>query len=216
MKPRTHYVLALLLVAAVSGVTLCVAPRLPDTIPTHWNIHGEIDGYGHKPIALLLMPVTMAGLLALFRLLPWLSPMRFEVDAFRPTYLYVMLLVLALLAYLQALMIWAAWSGTADVSRYLVGGLFLFFALVGNVLGRVKRNFWIGIRTPWTLASERVWIDTHRFAARMFVGVGLLGFAAVVAGLPEAYAFGLFLASVLASALYSLVLYKRLERRGEV
>jgi len=216
MKPRSYFAFALLLVAAVSGATLLVAPRLPDTIPTHWNIHGEIDGYGHKPVALLLMPVTMAGLLVLFRFLPWLSPRRFEVDTFRPTYLYVMLLVLVLLACLHALMIWAAWSGTADVSRYLVGGLFLFFALMGNVLGRVKRNFWIGIRTPWTLASERVWIDTHRFAARMFVGVGGLGFVAVLAGLPTAIAFGLFLASVLASALYSLVLYKRLERRGEI
>lgn len=216
MKPRTYYVLALLLLVAVSGATLVVSPRLPDTIPTHWNIHGEIDGYGHKPVALLLMPMTMAGLLALFRFLPWLSPRRFEVESFRPTYLSVMLLVLALLAYLHTLMIWAAWSGTADVSRYLVGGVFLFFALVGNVLGRVKRNFWIGIRTPWTLASERVWIDTHRFAARMFVGVGGLGFVAVLAGLPTAIAFGLFLASVLVSVLYSLILYKRLERRGEV
>jgi uncharacterized membrane protein len=162
------------------------------------------------------MPVLMAGLVGLFRFLPWLSPRRFEVESFRTTYLYVMVLILVLMAYIHCVMIWAAWSGTADHSRFLVGGLFLFLALMGNVLGRVKRNFWIGVRTPWTLASERVWVDTHRFSARTFVVAGGLGFAAVLAGAPLEATLAIFIISVLAPVLYSLILYKRLERRGEV
>ena len=75
----------------------------------------------------------------------------------------------------------------------LVGGTFLFFALLGNVLGRVRRNFYIGVRVPWTLASERVWNDTHRVAAWLFVACGLAGFVIAVAGLPLVAAFAVLL-----------------------
>ena len=92
----------------------------------------------------------------------------------------------------------------------------LFFALLGNVLGKVRRNFWIGVRTPWTLASERVWIDTHRFSARLFVAIGIAGFLAILAGAPIVTAVALLLASVLVCVVYSLVHSKRLERRGVI
>ena len=66
--------------------------------------------------------------------------------------------------------------------RSLMGALFLFLILIGNVLGKVKRNFYIGVRTPWTLASEKVWYATHRFAAKAFVIAGLLGVLSVIFG----------------------------------
>ena len=213
---RTYYVITLLLIVAALAASVVAYPRLPETIPTHWNIHGEADGYGHKAPFLLLMPIVMAGIVLLFRFLSWLSPRSFEVDSFRSTYLYLMVLTVGLLATLHGFMIYSAWSGEASPARFLVGSLFLFFALLGNVLGRVRRNFWIGVRTPWTLASERVWIDTHRVSARLFVGSGLLGFVAVAAGLPLPGAFAFLMLVCLVPVLYSLVHYKRLERRGEV
>ena len=213
---RTYYAVALLLIVAALAASLVAYPRLPDTIPTHWNIRGEADGHGPKAPFLLLMPLVMAGIVLLFRFLGWLSPRQFDVDSFRSTYLYLMVLTVGLVGTLHGFMIHSAWSGRASPARFLVGSLFLFFALLGNVLGRVRRNFWIGVRTPWTLASERVWIDTHRLSARLFVGSGLLGFVAVAAGLPLAGAFALLMLTCLVPVLYSLVLYKRLERRGEV
>jgi len=98
----------------------------------------------------------------------------------------------------------------------LLGGLFLFFALLGNVLGRVRRNFWIGVRTPWTLASERVWNDTHRVAGKLFVLSGILGFVATMAGSPPLFAIILIGIAAITAVGYSLVDYKRLERRGQV
>jgi uncharacterized membrane protein len=101
------------------------------------------------------------------------------------------------------------------MGRAVLCGVCLFIILFGNLLGKVRRNFYIGVRTPWTLASERVWNDTHRFAARITVAAGLLGLALSIAGLYLAALFAL-LAGGLAPVVYSLVLYKQLERRGEI
>ncbi len=161
------------------------------------------------------MPGVMAGLLVLFRFLPALSPRNFEVDAVPSTYLLVMDLVLALLGYMHAVIIHATvHAGTVSVSRLMLGGLFLFFALLGNVLGRVRRNFYIGVRVPWTLASERVWNDTHRLAAWLFVVCGMAGFGIILAGLPLWTALGLLAVAALVPIVYSFIHYKSLERQG--
>jgi uncharacterized membrane protein len=87
--------------------------------------------------------------------------------------------------------------------------------VIGNVLGKVRRNFWMGVRTPWTLANDTVWAATHRLAARLMVAAGLLGAMAVWLGVPIAICFVLLIAALLVPAVYSLVLYKRLEREGQ-
>ena len=168
-------------------------PAFPATIPIHWNIHGKIDGYGPKG-TLFLMPAVMTGLLGLFAVLPALSPKSFEVDASRTTYLYIMVLIIAMEGYVQAVILYAsAMPARIAMTRAMFAGLFLFLALLGNVLGRVRRNFYIGVRVPWTLASERVWNDTHRVAAWTMAGCGLAGFAITVTGLPMIAAFGVHL-----------------------
>jgi uncharacterized membrane protein len=84
------------------------------------------------------------------------------------------------------------------------------------VLGQVRRNFWVGVRTPWTLTSEAVWSRTHRLAAWLYVPLGVAGAAAVVLGAPLSACFVVFIVVVLLPAVYSLVLYKRLERQGNL
>jgi uncharacterized membrane protein len=102
------------------------------------------------------------------------------------------------------------------MNRAMLGALFLLLALLGNVLGRVRRNFYIGVRTPWTLASEKVWDATHRIAARMFVLAGLLGLLSLAVTASPVAGLVILVAAALASALYSLVYYKRLERRNQL
>jgi uncharacterized membrane protein len=213
---RTYYAAAAILVVLAAGASALLYPRLPQTIPIHWNIHGQVDGFGDKSIGLFIMPAMMVLLLGLFHALPWLSPRRFAIDEFRSTWLFVMVLVIALLGYIHAMMLWTLWRGPIDIMRAFTAGLFIFFALCGNVLGRVKRNFYIGVRTPWTLASERVWTDTHRMAARLMVVSGVIGVAAILAGMPGWMSIVLILVICTIPVVYSLVLYKRLERRGEV
>jgi uncharacterized membrane protein len=101
------------------------------------------------------------------------------------------------------------------MGRAILCGTFLFIILFGNVMGKLRRNFYIGVRTPWTLADERVWNATHRFAARTFVASGLVGLALSILGL-FLWAILALLVGALAPVVYSLVYYKQLERRGEL
>jgi uncharacterized membrane protein len=191
--------------------------RLPAQVPIHWDIHLEPDSFVPREGALLYLllgPMLLAGLIVLALVLPWLSPRRFEVDRFRGVYNYVFALAVTLFTYLHFVMLWVILDGGAWPGRLFVAGFFLFFALLGNVLGQVQRNFWVGVRTPWTLASEAVWVRTHRVAAWLFVAVGVAGFVAVLAGVPLWVCFVLLMLGVLATVVYSLVLYKRLEREG--
>jgi uncharacterized membrane protein len=85
---------------------------------------------------------------------------------------------------------------------------------MGNVLGKVRRNFFVGVRTPWTIANEQVWNATHRFAAKTFFAGGLLGLLAVIANAPFWLPLTAILIAALAPVIYSLVFYKQLERQG--
>jgi uncharacterized membrane protein len=213
---RNYFLVGMVLTAVAVGASVILYPYLPLQMPTHWNIHGQVDGYGAKSWAAFLGPGFMVFMLVLFRVLPWLSPKRFEVDTFVSTYLYMMVVLLAFFAYIHGLSLWAGLRGPWDISRAIFGGVCLLFALLGNVLGKVRRNFWIGVRTPWTLADERVWYATHRFAAKTFVAGGLAAFALGLVGAPFWVSFATLMAGALTPVVHSLVYYKRLERRGEL
>jgi uncharacterized membrane protein len=211
---RSRYFWGALLTLLVLGVSVLTYPGLGDRIPIHWNGRGEVDGYGAKQWAAFLGPALMAGMLALFRALPWLSPARFGMEGFRPTAEFIMLLIVGLLGYLHVLSLWASTGAVMDVSRAITAGVFLALALTGNVLGRVEPNFFIGIRTPWTIADGRVWYMTHRLAAWTFTTSGVLGFLLVVLGGWMRVAGVLFGVAVAIPVLFSLVYCKRLERRA--
>jgi uncharacterized membrane protein len=213
---RKYYLAGLALIAAVIAATLVVYPHLPHTVPMHWDIHGHVNGWGPRWWLLVIDPGAMAGILLLFSVLPWLSPRHFEVDTFRSTYLYIMVAVLAMLAYVHALILAASLSWVVDVTRAVIGGASLLVALTGNVLGKVRRNFFVGVRTPWTIANEHVWNATHRFAAKTFFAAGLAGLACAILNAPFWLPLAAILTGALLPAVYSLILYKQLERRGEL
>jgi uncharacterized membrane protein len=215
---RIYWIVAFFMVAITTAATAWLYTSLPEQIPTHWNIRGEVDGYGGK-WTLFIFPAIMVGMLVMFYFLPVLSPKQFEVDAFRATYLFIMVLVVGLFAYMDGIMLYVvhqtvAKHATVDLGRAFLAGLFLFFALLGNVMGKVRKNFYIGVRVPWTLASDRVWNDTHRLAAWVWVSAGVIGFAMIVLGAPILAAFGLLIVSALIPVVYSFVHYKSLEQRG--
>jgi uncharacterized membrane protein len=212
---RTYWACALILIAASIVATLAFYPKLPETIPMHWNIRGQIDGWGPRS-TVWIMPGTMVGLLGLFFVLPKLSPKPFELDRAQSAYLFVMVLTIGMMGYIQALILWAAFSPKVDFSRAMVGGIVLMLALMGNVLGKIKRNLYIGVRTPWTIANERVWSETHRVAAWWFVGAGLTGFIIALSGLPIWLALIPLAPAVIWPVVFSYLLYKRLEREGKL
>ncbi|WP_337176530.1 DUF1648 domain-containing protein [Paludisphaera sp.] len=215
---RLWWGVAIALAAFTWGASAWAYPNLPDSIPIHWNIHGQVDGWGSRA-SVFLMPGVATGLLVLFAFLPALSPKSFEVDSFRPTYLYILAVTVGLFAFIQVVILAATFQEIrgerwVDIGRALVAGIFVFFGLMGNVMGKVRKNFYIGIRVPWTLASDRVWNDTHRLAAWLMVGGSVVGLALVLLGAPLPAAFGVLLGVALAPIVYSFLRYKSLERRG--
>jgi uncharacterized membrane protein len=192
---------------------------LPARVVTHWNIHGEPDASVPRADALpyfLALPCVMVLMIILARVLPWLSPRQFGVDRFRGVFDYVMALVVTLFGYFHAVILWGSLDPNIALVQWFLAGLFLFFALIGNVLGQVRRNFWMGVRTPWTLASETVWDRTHRLTAWLWVAFGLAAFVAVLAGVNLLVCAGALLVVIVVPVVYSLVLYKRLEKGGQV
>jgi len=192
---------------------------LPEKVPIHWGINGAADQWvDHDGVLpyLLIVPGVMAAFVLLTLALPWLSPQGFSIERFRGTYNFLMALALTLCAYIHGIALAGSLELDIDTGKALLGGMFLFFALLGNRLGKVQRNFFVGIRTPWTLADETVWIRTHRVAAWVWTIGSLLGFAAVMAGLSPLWAFIGFMAMALLPVVYSLVLYKYLQKHGKL
>ena len=201
-------ILALTLLA-----TVLVYRHLPATVPVHWNAAGEIDRYG-APGWVFTQPVILAFVTLLWAVLPGVSPDKFKVGSFSTTWWYCGIVIAALLAYIQAVLLWGSSTGSIPMNRALLGGIGVGILLLGNVIGKVKRNFWLGVRTPWTLASDRVWYATHRLAGKTMVAGGLVALVAALLGLPFHLGIGAIVIGALAPAVFSLVYYKRLERTG--
>ncbi len=214
--------IVLTLLAAAGPLYLYYAQPdlLKEQIPTHSNAAGQVDQWTPREKILphlLAIPIGMAVFVVLSLVLPWLSPRGFEVDRFLPTFRVLMFLVILMFAYIHLLLVLGGIKGIEiDLGRFLLGGLSLFFAILGNFLGKVQRNFWIGVRTPWTLASETVWIQTHRLTAWLWTGGGII--LCVMAFLDASvwlWITGMGLMA-LTPVVYSLILYKRLEKQGRL
>lgn len=214
--------LLLTILCALGPLYLCFGQPelLKDPIPTHSNAAGEVDQWTPRENILpqwLLMPGIMAALLGMSVLLPWLSPKGFEIDRFRETFFFLMAVMTLMFAYIQLLFVLGGVQGVeVNTTRWLLGGLSLFFALLGNRLGKVQRNFWMGVRTPWTLASEAVWIQTHRLTAWLWTAGAIVLAAIGFAGLSVWFWLAGLLLMALSPVFYSLWLYKRLEKQGKL
>jgi uncharacterized membrane protein len=197
----------------VLAATALVYSDLPATIPTHWDAAGQVNGHGPRA-TIFLQPLIMGLLILMWPALPTVSPDKFRVEGFSGTWWFSGMVTVGLLAYIQCVLLAVLSYGALDIGRALFGGIGIAIILLGNVLGKVKRNFWLGVRTPWTLASDRVWYATHRLAGKTMVAGGLAVLAATLAGLPGYVATAALLAGALVPVVFSLVYYKRLERTG--
>lgn len=200
--------LALALILLMFAIAAWLYPALPDPVPTHWNAVGEVDGWTAKPWGVYLLPLITLGLLPLLLLLPVISPKGFRLDAARQVYDIVVFTVVAFMLLVELFSFRAALGHGGDFTRAMPIILGLLFIVLGNYLPRFPRNFFVGIRTPWTLASESVWRRTHRLGGRLFMAAGFLALGAGLLGLPIALWVGAIVLAVLVPALYSLIVYR--------
>jgi uncharacterized membrane protein len=162
------------LAAAAFAFSAVVFNRLPPTMPTHWNAHGDVNGWSSRAVAAWLSPVLMIVMALVLHNLPKIDPRRANYEKFRGSYDLVVNAVITMLGILHVAMLGSAlgWPiSMARIAPVLVGGLFI---VLGNVMPRARPNWWFGIRTPWTLSNDRVWERTHRVGGYLFVGAGVL------------------------------------------
>jgi len=212
--PQRYYLGAAGVILATLLGTIVAYPQLPSMVPVHWDAHG--NSWGPKWSLFLYTPGLMLGILLMFVALPWLAPKKFKVNSFRPANLYIMVVIVALLGYSQLLVLSSGLGWDVDVNRALAGGVCLLIALFGHVMGKTQPNVLIGIRTPWTLCSQRVWQATHRFAAKTIVAGGMLALMGVVLNIPLWLPVATILLALFTPAVYSLIFYKQLERAGSL
>ena len=210
MNARTALLGQLIIFALTVGISAYYARILPETVPTHWNVQGQVDQYGSKWISLALLPGMVLFTVLLTLTLPILSPKNYELNRSGKAYCEIMLAVSGLMGALHVIILAGTANSHIDIGRWIFSGIFVFFAVVGNLMGKIKRNFYMGVRTPWTLADERVWTETHRVAAHQWFIGGIIGAVLVLVGVPTGIMIGFMLIVSLLPVVMSFVIYKRL------
>jgi len=199
-----------LMILMVAGGILAYG-HLPPVIPTHWGLDGQPNGWSSRMVAVGFPPALTLALWALLLVLPQIDPGRRNYAVFIGFYRALRLALVLLMAVLYAT---ALLSGVGyrvsipAVTTIAVSGLMIF---LGNFMGRLRHNYFVGIRTPWTLADQEVWRQTHRVGGRLFVIGGFLPLAGLFFSPAAALALLLVgvLGAVLLSVAYSYLVYRR-------
>jgi len=215
MTRRGLAIASALIVAAMLVLAFVVGSGLPADmqLPTHWNLAGEADGFSSKWQALLMPAAILAGLSLLFFFLPAMEPRREGLQRSQGLYLWAWAGLLLVSIAIEVVTLSAALGWNIAADRLIMGVVGVMLALIGNQLGKSRSMYLVGIRTPWTLASEEVWIKTHRLGGKLMVAAGLLMIVvALLPVAPEARAIVMGAAvgaAVVVPVVYSFVLWRR-------
>lgn len=212
MRPALIASAAMLAVMGIASLYAWIALPADARIPVHWGLDGMPNRFGGKAEALLLQPAIAVFSTALFALLPKIEPRRRHLLQSSKAYFAAWMAVLGLLTVLHVAIVLAALGLGVAVTQVLAVAVAVLFIVLGNFFGKVRSNFFIGIRTPWTLSSDPVWDKTHRLAGRLFVLVGIAGLMVTIAG-SAVWALILLAAGIVAVSVfliaYSFVLWRR-------
>ncbi len=213
MSTKFSYVVTIILLLASLALAVYVYPLLPENVASHWNAMGEVNGYMSRIWGVLLLPLILVGLSSLFFVLPKIDPLRENVRSFRREYNLVIVSLLLFLFFVNALTLVWNMGLHFNMGRYIVGATGLLFLEIGYLLPRTKRNWFFGIRTPWTLSSDSVWEKTHTLGGKLFSTTGILTLLSSV--LFPGYMFfvllSLVIVAVLVTLAYSYLVYRREE-----
>ncbi|NMA68977.1 MAG: SdpI family protein [Desulfitobacterium sp.] len=194
-------------------IAFLVYPKLPEQVPSHWNFKGEVDGYSGPFAGAFMLPLVLLGCYIMFWIIPRIDPRRANYMKMGRVF---WIISTALIVFLSALY----WSTIAIALGYMENlppliylGSGLLFIILGNYFGKIRFNYTLGIRTPWTLANEEVWYKTHRFAGPIWIIGGLV---MVIAGfLPSFWPPVIFVISLLIITLipmvYSFILFRKID-----
>ena len=201
----------LFIAALALAVSLWAYSQLPPTVATHWNVRGEADGFSSRLVAVSIMPLVILVMTGLFNVLPRLDPRRANYSKFIGTYWLIANAVILFILIGHGMIVATGLGYPVKIGRTMPIGVGLLFIVLGNYLTRVEPNWFVGIRTPWTLSSDTVWRKTHRTGGWLMVLGGSV--IAACAFFPPAAFLPLFIAAVILMAVIpivqSYILWKR-------
>lgn len=209
LRSRRLFLGSLLILIASTVYTFIMYPKLPAQVPVHWGINGQADRFMPKEQGAFVSLWIMLGLVVLFLVLPAISPKAKSIETFRDTYDTIAFTTIGLVGYIHVIALQGS-VGTIKVGNAIVLGILVMFGLLGNVLGRVKPNYFVGIRTPWTLENPKVWELTHRLAARLSVAASILGVILLFAGVQPMVCVFISVGALIFPAIYSYFIYRSL------
>jgi uncharacterized membrane protein len=209
MKKTTIAVLAIIIASFIVGIYLY--PQMPEKMASHWNSKGEVDSYLPKFWGLSIMPIISAVLFLLFLAIPYIDPLKNNIKRFRVYYDWFVLIFIVLLFYVYTLTIFWNLDYRFNMTRMIIPALGMLFIYIGFLVENAKRNWFIGIRTPWTLSSTRVWNKTHKIGGKMFKAAGIIALFGVIF---QDYAVWLVLVPVIFVVVYTIV-YSYIEYQKE-
>lgn len=185
-------------------------PQLPEEMASHWNARGEVDGYMSKQVCAFLMPCIIAGVFLLFLLIIQIDPLKANIKKFKNYYYgFIIAMCLFLFGIHWWMMLWNI-GVKVSVNRVMPAAIGALYFFIGYIMKNFKRNWFMGIRTPWTLSNEIVWKRTHEVSGKLFMVSSVIAMCGVF--FPK-YSFLLVLVPVLATAVfaivYSYVVYKK-------
>ncbi len=207
------WVIAILIVVSVA-VSALAYPHLPEQVASHWNANDQVNGYMSRFWGVALMPLITAAMALLFLAIPSIDPLKENIAKFRDTFNTFIVLVVAFMLYIHILTLAYNLGYIFRISLAMIPGLGLIFIFAGIMMGKAKRNYFIGIRTPWTLANETVWDETHKLGGKLFIGAGILSLFGIYLG---EKGFWLMIILILAAAfipvVYSYILFTRIAEK---
>lgn len=210
MSTKTSLTISFILIAIAAMVGLVLWNQLPDPMPSHWNAAGEVDGYMSKFWGIWLMPLMALGMTLLLAVVPAIDPLKANIEKFRGLYNAFIIGFVAYMLYVYGLTLAAALGYEFNMTYMLLPVVGLLFIGISFLIEKAKRNFFIGIRTPWTLVSDSVWEKTHKLGAQTFrIGGALV----IVSAFLGENAFWLLMAALLFAGLvpvlYSYIAWRQ-------
>lgn len=206
-----------LLLAATFAVSAWAYPFLPERVPVHWNAAGQVDGYGSRLMGAFFLPGLALGLYVLMLVLPLADPRKAVYGEFLGSYRVIRGSTAAFMSIMQFALLASALGFPVPMDRLTPFCLGLLCLALGRTLPGIRFNYFVGIRTPWTLASEEVWARTHRLGGTLFIVAGSISIAAALflRGAPVLYSsMSALMGAAVVSAAYSLVIFLRGQRSG--
>lgn len=213
MKSARMLIVSTVYVAIAVGVAIWLWPHMPARVPSHWGIDGHPNGYASRFRVVAMWPLLILGMALLATVLPRISPKRFEMESFAGIYAALMLVIQGTMLVLgvAAMLAGAGHAVPMATIAPLAAGVLLM--VLGNYMGKLRRNFFMGVRTPWTLTSEAVWERTHRLAGRTYVLGGVAMVVLALAGALSGWALAAVVVVLLIPHVCSYFIYRRLEVR---